>query len=348
MNNECRGYLPPEWSPQSGVMLTWPHANSDWGSSLAEVEGVFLHLAICISQYEKVLIICSDDAHRKKVERQLQHHVPDQNRLRFGIAPSNDAWARDHAPLTVMCSGLPQMLDFQFNGWGKKYSADLDNAITTELYRQGVFDDLPLETAKLVLEGGAIEVDGSGTLMATQRSVLSSRRNPGISQKQMEERLAHYFGIEQFLWLENGGLAGDDTDGHIDTLARFCDRDTIIYSACEDQRNANYLTLAAMFEELKSFRSITNQPYELVPLPLPQPKLGEDNEPLPATYANFLIINGAVLVPTYDDPADITAIEIVGKCFPDRKIIGIDALPLIEQHGSLHCVTMQFPIGVLS
>lgn len=328
-------------------MLTWPHANGDWGANLAEVEGVFIHLAIHISRHQKVLVVCADKTHQKMVEHQLRHQIPDHTRILFSIAPSNDSWARDHAPITVMCSGLPQLLDFQFNGWGGKYAADLDNAITPTLYRQGIFGDLPLETLKLVLEGGAIEVDGSGTLMATRGSVLSSTRNPGLSQTRLEEILAHYFGIERFLWLENGALAGDDTDGHIDTLARFCDRDTIAYCACNDKSDANYDSLVVMCEELKNIRSITNSPYKLVPLPLPQPKLDKDNNPLPATYANFVIINDAILAPTYDDPADEVALNILQKCFPQREIIGIDALPLIEQHGSLHCVTMQFPAGVL-
>jgi len=347
MNKDCRAWLPPEWSPHSGIMLTWPHAAGDWGNNLAEVEGVFIHLAIQICRHEKVLIVCSDKTHQQMVEHQLRHQVPDHTRILFGISPSNDAWARDHGPITVMCSGAPQLLDFQFNGWGGKYAANLDNAISPTLYRQDTFRDLPLETVRLVLEGGAIEVDGSGTLMATRRSVLSSTRNPDLSQTKVEEILAHYFGIERFLWLNNGALAGDDTDGHIDTLARFCDRDTIVYSACNDKDNTNFASLSAMREELEQFRSIVNSPYELVPLPLPQLTLDNDNNPMPATYVNFLIINKAILVPTYDDAADEVALNTLQKCFPQREIIGINALPLIEQHGSLHCVTMQFPAGVL-
>ncbi|MFV1997397.1 MAG: agmatine/peptidylarginine deiminase [Acidiferrobacterales bacterium] len=347
MNKDCRAYLPPEWSPQSGIMLTWPHATGDWGNNLAEVEGVFIHLAIQISRHEKVLIVCSDKTHQQMVERQLRHQIPDRTRILFGTSPSNDVWARDHGPITVMCSGVPQLLDFQFNGWGEKYPADLDNAISPALYRQGMFRDLPLETIRMVLEAGAIEVDGSGTLMATRRSVLSSTRNPVLSQTKVEEILAHYFGIERFIWLNSGALTGDDTDGHIDTLARFCDRDTIAYSACDNEGDANYASLLAMREELEQFHSVTNSPYKLVPLPLPQPKLDKDNNSMPATYANFLIINNAILVPTYDDAADEVALNTLQKCFPQREIIGINALPLIEQRGSLHCVTMQFPAGVL-
>lgn len=348
MNSDCRAFLPPEWSPQSGIMLTWPHADGDWGRGLASVEGVFVQLTAHISRHQKVLIVCADNQHQQHVERQLQLHTQDLTPIRFGLAPSNDAWARDHGPLTVICSGEPQLLDFQFNGWGGKFAADLDNGITPLLHGQDVFSDVPLETVKLVLEGGAIEVDGSGTLLATRTSVLSTTRNPDLSQAQLEEKLSHYLGIEHFLWLDTGALIGDDTDGHIDTLVRFCSRDTIAYCACNDKNDANYDVLAAMLEELKSFRSITNAPYNLVPLPLPQLKLNSDDKPMPATYTNFLIINDAILMPTYDDPADKIAMNTLRKCFPGREIIGINALPLIEQHGSLHCVTMQFPAGVLT
>lgn len=347
MNEDCRAYLPPEWSRQSGIMLTWPHADGDWGSSLAEVEGVFGELTSQISRHEKILIVCADREHQLHITQYLQPRNLDKSKIIFGIAPSNDSWARDHAPITVICSAEPQLLDFQFNGWGGKYDASLDNEITPLLYKQGAFEALPMETIKLVLEGGAIEVDGSGTLMATRSSVLSPSRNPDLSQSKIEEMLAHYFGIEQFLWLSNGALKGDDTDGHIDTLARFCNRNTIVYCSCDDKNNVNHDSLAAMRKELEEFRSITNAPYKLIPLPLPKPIRDSNNNVLPATYVNFLLINDAVLVPTYDDPADDIALATLQSCFPQRDVVGINALPLIGQHGSLHCVAMQFPEGIL-
>jgi agmatine deiminase len=347
MSNDCRTYLPPEWAPQSGVMLTWPHAHGDWARNLPVVEPVFVELAATIARFERVLIVCRNTDHQQHVAGLLAEHSPDPDRLRYVVAPSNDVWARDHGALTVICSGEPQLLDFRFNGWGSKYSHDLDNAITPTIYRAGVFGDTPMETVNLILEGGAVEVDGSGTLLATRSSVLSATRNGDLSPKEIEQQLSHYLGIERFLWLEHGTLSGDDTDGHIDTLARFCDRDTIAYCHSDKADDIDHAELVAMREELAAFRSITGDPYLLVPLPMPETKLDKDGKRLPATYANFLILNDAVLVPLYQDTADEPALASLRVCFPGREVIGINALPLILQYGSLHCVTMQFPEGVI-
>lgn len=340
--------LPPEWAPQSGVMLTWPHAQGDWAPRLAQVEPVFVTLARVISAHERVLIVCFDESHRAHVARLLAADpgVKADN-LRLYIAPSNDTWARDHGPITVFTDGRPRLLDFHFNGWGGKYAADLDNALTTHLHEAGVFGKTPLEAVDLILEGGSIEVDGKGTLLTTSRCLLSPARNPKLSKTQIETQLKALLGVERVLWLEHGYLAGDDTDSHIDTLARFCTNDTIAYVACSDPRDEHYAELKLMEQELQAFRTVEGAPYRLLPLPWPRARLNEDGERLPATYANFLVINGAVLVPTYDDPADIIALGTVGACFPDHAIIGVPCLPLIFQFGSLHCVTMQLPAGVL-
>ncbi|MCG6976484.1 MAG: agmatine deiminase family protein [Acidiferrobacterales bacterium] len=347
MSHDCRTYLPPEWAPQSGVQLTWPHAHGDWAKNLAIVEPVFVDLATNIARFERVLIVCRDATHQQHINSLLAERSLDPDRVRYVVAPSNDTWARDHGALTVICSGEPQLLDFQFNGWGGKYDHDLDNAITPAIYRAGMFGDTPMETVNLILEGGAVEVDGSGTLLATRSSVLSSTRNGDLPVQQMEQQLSHYLGIERFLWLDHGTLSGDDTDGHIDTLARFCDRDTIAYCHSDNPDDMDHAELVAMREELAAFRSITGDPYRLVPLPMPETKVDEDGKRLPATYANFLIINDAVLVPTYEDPADTEALSLLQQCFPGREVIGVNALPLILQYGSLHCVTMQFPEGVI-
>ncbi len=344
----CRPYLPPEWAPQSGVMLTWPHAQSDWAPILGEVEPVFIDIARNIARFEKILIACYDDAHRAHVTRQL-HAVGVPNECAaLALAPSNDTWARDHGPITVQCRDELTLLDFGFNGWGGKYAHDLDNAITPALYRQGVFGQSPMQAVDLILEGGAIEVDGCGTLLATERCLLAPTRNPGVAREQLEKKLSGLLGLNRFLWLQHGYLAGDDTDSHIDTLARFCDARTIAYVACDDPADEHYAELKAMEQELKSFRAADGSRYRLVPLPWPRPKFDRDGARLPATYANFLILNGAVLVPRYADPADAAALERLRECFPGRAVIGIDCLPLIEQHGSLHCVTMQLPQGVLA
>lgn len=341
---DCRAYLPPEWAEQSGVMLTWPHDRGDWGMHLPGVEKVFVELATAISRFETCLVVCRDEGHRQSIQSSLNRASPD--RLVYAIADSNDIWARDHGPLTVTCQNEPLLLNFRFNGWGGKYRADLDNAIVPTLFKQGHFGETAIEDVDLVFEGGAIEVDGSGSFLATRHSVVTDTRNPGKDQGAIESILADRLGIERFLWLEHGALEGDDTDGHIDTLARFANRETILYCHCDDKSDSQFDDLNWMHAELQSLVSATGEPYELVPLPLPAPKFDEDGHRLPATYANFLIINDAVLVPTYRDAKDGVVLDIMRRVFPDREVIGIDCLPLVQQYGSLHCATMQLPRGI--
>ncbi|MFL6711367.1 MAG: agmatine/peptidylarginine deiminase [Sulfurifustis sp.] len=347
MQRDCRPYLPPEWAPQSGVMLTWPHAQTDWAPRLASVEPVFAAIVREIARREGALIACHDEAHRSHVQATLAAADVNMERLVLKIAPSNDTWARDHGPLTVLCRNRPLLLDFQFNGWGGKYAHDLDNLITRRLHEGDAFGSTSLETIDLILEGGAVEVDGSGTLLTTSRCLLAPTRNPRLAREGIEQELRDWLGLNRILWLEHGALEGDDTDSHIDTLARFCDARTIAYVTCDDPSDTHYRELKAMEAELKAFRSADGSPYRLVPLPWPRAQYDEGRR-LPATYANFLIINGAVLVPTYRDPADAVALRRLGECFPGREIVGIDCLPAIAQNGSLHCLTMQLPEGVLS
>ena len=339
--------LPPEWAPQSGVMLTWPHDRGDWASRLALVEPVFVDIARQISRREKVLIVCLDVSHRAHIQNLLRRAEVELAQIDLRLAPSNDAWARDHGPITLLTENQPLLLDFQFNGWGGKYAADLDNNITQRLHQDGTFGDIPLQTIDLVLEAGSIETDGAGSLLTTAHCLLSPARNPKLDRKQLEKALKTLLGISRVLWLEHGYLAGDDTDSHIDTLARFCDPHTIAYVACPDPNDAHYHELKLMEQELQALRTPAGRPYRLIPLPWPSAKFNEADDRLPATYANFLIINGAVLAPTYADPMDATALARLGECFPGREIIGVPCLPLIFQFGSLHCVTMQIPVGVL-
>lgn len=344
---DCRAYLPPEWAPQSAVMLTWPHRHSDWAPVLDQVEPVFVAIAAAAARFQHVLVVCYDTAHRQHVAACLAAAGVATERLRLVLAASNDTWARDHGPITTLCQGEATLLDFRFNGWGGKYAAELDDAITPALYSQGVFGPAPLQRIDLVLEGGGIEVDGCGSLLTTSRCLLAPTRNPQLDRHQLEARLKELFGLARILWLEHGYLAGDDTDSHIDTLARYCDAHTIAYVQCDDSKDEHYAELQAMEQELMALRDAAGDPYRLVALPWPQAKWDADGARMPATYANFLIINGAVLVPTYDDPADVRALEQLRSCFPQREIIPIPCLPLIQQHGSLHCVTMQLPAGVV-
>lgn len=344
MTNHKTIYLPAEWFPQSGVMLTWPHRETDWADILDEVETCFISIASHISQREKLLIVCPE---KKSLVSKLRNCKIEN--IFFAELPTNDTWARDHGPITVLINNKPLLYDFSFNGWGLKFAANHDNQISRKLFELGMFskDVIYKNMLHFVLEGGSIESDGNGTIMTTTECLCSINRNQYLSQNEIESYLIEIFGLNRVLWLSSGYLAGDDTDGHIDTLARFCNEKTIAYVKCDNPADEHYFVLKKMEEELKSFRTINQEPYHLIPLPMVDP-IYDGKTRLPATYANFLIINDAVLLPFYNSPQDIIALQQLQQIFPGREIIGIDCLALIKQHGSLHCVTMQFPFGVIS
>ncbi|MFP4280592.1 MAG: agmatine/peptidylarginine deiminase [Halochromatium sp.] len=329
--------LPAEWEPQAAIMLTWPHPGTDWARQLDAVERVYQRLVPLIGRDQEVLIVCRDAPHRAAIQAQLS--ASSVARIRFAIAPSNDTWARDHGPISVIdgASGQRCLIDFRFDGWGGKYPAALDDRITATVFA----GDECLESSALVLEGGAIESDGAGSLLAVRRTLVDPQRNPGWSQAAIEDELRIRLGIERFLWLEHGQLSGDDTDGHIDTLARFCDARTIGYAASSDPADADHPVLEQLAAELRRLRQRNGEPYRLVALPQPAPIHDDDGQRLPAGYANFLITNRSVLVPVYADPADAIACERLASCFPGRRIEPVDCRPLIRQGGSLHCITMQ-------
>ena len=259
--------------------------------------------------------------------------------------PSNDTWARDHGFISLVDDqGGRRLLDFKFNGWGEKFPAELDNAINRRLYDEGKISGEYIDCLDFVLEGGSIESDGKGTIFTTSGCLLAPHRNQPLSQAEIEARLKQELCAERILWIDHGHLTGDDTDGHIDTLVRVCPDDTLLYIGCDDPEDEQYEDLRLMEEQLKTFRTLEVKPYRLVKLPMPRPILFE-GERLPATYANFLVINGAVLCPTYDQPdLDAEALRLIGEAFPGREIVGIDCRSIIKQHGSLHCCTMQYPI----
>jgi agmatine deiminase len=339
MNTPSSKVLPAEWAEQQFVQLTWPHKNTDWAYMLDEVNECFVNIAREIIKHEDLLIICADT---DEVE-QLLGDV-DLSRITFVEMPTNDTWARDHGGITVLEDGKPVVYDFTFNGWGLKFAANYDNLITRQLYTAGIFGDSGHKNCfDFVLEGGSIESDGEGTLLTTSECLLSDNRN-NLSEEDIETKLKEYFGLKQVLWLNHGYLAGDDTDSHVDTLARLCDRSTIAYVKWEDIEDEHSDELKKMKKELRKFKTPDGKYYRLIPLPMAD-EVYFDNERLPATYANFLIINGAVLVPTYNSPKDEIAIQQLQKAFPDREIVGINCMALIKQHGSLHCVAMQYASG---
>ena len=307
-----------EWEPQSMVQLTWPHKDTDWAPILDEITAVYEEMAHEIRKREPLLIV-------------------DQ-------IPHNDTWARDHGFITVEETSFDHkskaliLLDFCFNGWGEKFEAALDNQINSQLYDQGLVKGLYEDHLDFVLEGGSIESDGKGTIFTTECCLMAPHRNQPLTKAEIEERLKEWLGAERIVWLQHGSLLGDDTDGHIDTLVRICPDDTLLYTWGDE----DHPDLIKMERELQELRTLDGKPYRLLKLPLPRP-IYDDGDRLPATYANYLVINGAVLVPTYNQPdLDAEALRIIGEAFPDREIVGIDCRAVIKQHGSLHCCTMQY------
>jgi agmatine/peptidylarginine deiminase len=340
-------HLIPEWAGQSAVFLAWPHAEGDFTPWLPAVEKTYVHIAAEVARQERLIVACRGEDHRRGIEDLLVGHGVDLASVRFVCMPYNDVWVRDTAPLSVEAeSAGTRLLDFRFNGWGGKYQHADDAAIARRLHESGALGTTPLDPVNFVLEGGSIETDGAGTIMTTTRCLLNPNRNPSLSKARIEAELASRLGADQVLWLEHGHAEGDDTDAHVDTLARFCSPKIIAYTACEEPDDPLYAEFTAMAAQLATFRNRVGQTYHLVPLPIPAPIRSEEGDRLPATYANFLIINDAVLVPVYNDPADRIALERLAACFPDREIVAIDCVPLIRQYGSLHCMTMQFPSSI--
>ena len=337
--------FPAEWEPQWGVQLTWPHAATDWAPMLDEICATYKEIAREIARREHLLIIVPEGESLSDLTPHLSARAEDAcHQLRVRNFKSNDTWARDHGFITLTDDhSHRRLLDFRFNGWGEKFPAELDNALNRRLYDNGAIEGEYVDCLDFVLEGGSIESDGKGSVFTTTGCLLAPHRNQPMTKEQIEERLKRELHAERILWIDHGNLTGDDTDGHIDTLVRVCPNDTLLYVGCDDTEDEQYEELRLMEAQLRTFRTIDGKPYRLMKLPMPRP-IYEDGDRLPATYANFLVINGAVLCPTYAQPdLDAEALHIIGEAFPDREIVGIDCRSIIKQHGSLHCCTMQFP-----
>lgn len=325
--------MPAEWEPQWGVQLTWPHKGTDWAPMLPEIERVYRDMAREIAARERLVVVADP-----------QCLLPDHLQADIARIPSNDTWARDHGFITVVEDGRLTLLDFRFNGWGEKFEAAKDNAINRALFQKGILPASVYEPhLDFVLEGGSIESDGCGTVFTTEGCLMAPHRNQPLDKAEIEVRLRRWLGAERIVWLQHGHLAGDDTDGHIDTLVRVAPNDTLIYIAPPtDTSDEHFAELSALQDELRQLRTLDGRPYRLLPLPLPRPIMDE-GERLPATYANYLVVNGAVLVPTYGQPDfDSEALQTIKRAFPDREMVAIDCQPVVRQHGSLHCCTMQY------
>lgn len=333
----------PEWHPQWGVLLAWPHPDTDWADNLSDAENCYQQIVSAISQRESVLLLCHDAEHQAHIENLLSHTA----NVHFVQMPYNDTWARDFGFITIIQDGKPLLLDFTFNAWGGKFEASLDNTINTRLADFPLLAGNTLETHSLVMEGGSLETDGQGTLLTTEICLLNPNRNPTLDRDAIEAQLRASLGVERILWLAQGHLEGDDTDAHIDTLARFANPHSIVYMSCDDPNDSHYAALQAMEAEIQTLKQPDGSPYQLFPIPLPAAIYDEDRR-LPASYVNFLIINDAVLLPIYaDERTDPIALAQMQAAFPRHEIIPIDCRALIAQNGSLHCVTMQIPREVV-
>ena len=336
--------FPAEWEPQSAVLVAWPHAGTDWAARLHEVESTYVALVAAITARQPVLLAVADAGLRDHAATRLQRAGVDLDQVRFVRATYDDTWLRDSGPVSLVGRHGFRLLDFRFTGWGGKFDAGNDDRMVEQLFAADVFHDARRERIDFALEGGAIETDGQGTLLSTWRCL--SERHPGRGRGDIEAVLARSLQVERVLWLEHGYLEGDDTDAHIDTLARFAAPDAIVYQACDDPADPHHPELQAMAAELAVLRTTGSEPYRLFALPWARPVLDEGRR-LAASYANFLVINGAVLLPAYDDPADDSAAAVIADAFPGREIVQVPCRPLIWQNGSLHCITMQLPAGLL-
>ena len=343
-NNKRNRSFAAEWDQQDGVIIAWPHAGTDWAYMLDEVTACYVELSKAILQDDERLLIVAPDG--DEVRDALGPDV-DWQSIDIIELPTNDTWIRDYGPITVWHEGETKLADFTYNAWGMKFAADCDNLVTSRMNDCGTFKMPMLNCRDIVLEGGSIETDGNGAVMTTTCCLTAPNRNDALTRDQLESVLLERLGCLKMLWLDHGSLVGDDTDGHIDTLARFAPGGIILYTGCDDPDDEHFEPLMRMENHLKQLADVEDNHYHLIKLPLPDAIYDEISR-LPATYANFLVMNHQVLVPVYGQPEnDIKACRLIGEAFPGRKVIGIDCRPLICQHGSLHCATMQLPYGSL-
>lgn len=325
--------LPAEWEEQGAIVIAWPNDKTDWKKNLLKTEATYIELVNQIADHQKVIIITEKFSIKKKFAEIILKNV------KIVLGEYNDTWARDYIGLSVKVNNSFKFMDFKFNGWGEKYKFEKDNSINTQLYRKKIISTIELKYNNLILEGGSIDSNGKGTILTTSKCLLNKNRNPDLGKHKIESILLESLGITKIIWINHGKIPGDDTDSHIDNLARFCSENKIVYATNKS------LELSLMEQELKNIALENN--YELIPIPLPEPILLA-KKPLPASYINFIITNQKVLVPTFGDINDCKAISILQNVFPNRKVIGINSIEIIKQKGSLHCLTMQVHKNLLN
>lgn len=335
--------LPAEWEHTGAVMMALPHPDTDWADILDEAIECFRNMIDAISRYAVVVVATpSVEWAAGKIGDLVDRHP---GRIALVEVPTNDTWTRDYGPITVADSeGKCTLLDFTFNGWGMKFAADRDNLVNSNLDKAG-FWRVPLRSCRqMVLEGGSIDSDGEGHMLTTAECLLSPNRNPWLSREEIDAELRRMFGLKKVLWIDHGALEGDDTDSHVDTLARFAPGRTIVYVRSDDPTDSHHGELEAMRADIEALTDADGRPFNTVGLPLPDAIHDAEGNRLPATYANFLVLPDVIIMPTYSQPRkDELARQILNVVY-EREVVTVDCLALIKQHGSLHCSTMQIPL----
>lgn len=343
------GHLPAEWERHEATYIVWPHNRDDWPGKMSAVGWVYAEIVKNISPGENIIILVSDKRKEERVKSILNKSGVDLENISFMRAPTNRSWIRDFGPLFVRCGKGKKKLaivDFAFNGWARyrSYQKD-DKATKTISERLSLNRFIPKNNGcAIVLEGGAIDVNGAGTLITTEECLLDKNvqaRNPGMTRAEYEKLFHEFFGVNNVIWL-GGGIDGDDTHGHVDDICRFVSKDTIVVAYEKNRSDVNYRPLNENLERLQGAQLEDGSKPEIVTLPMPAPQYF-DGQRLPASYANFYIANNAVIVPTYNDPADAKALGILGELFNDRPVIGVHSVDLVLGLGAIHCLTMQKP-----
>ena len=339
----------PEWYPQDAVILVWPHRYSDWASTLDNIEHTYLALAKTISSFQSLFIIYFDHQHKESIVDQCSNFGCNLQAITFFEIETNDTWVRDYGPLFLLGHDSYKYLDFEFNAWGEQYAHRLDNLFAESFFNQIKPSSCEYMRLPLVLEGGNLDFDGNATVMTNISCIINNNTNSNLKVDDLLPTLQQFLGVKKILDLRVEPLAGDDTGGHIDTLARFINDDSIVYATTSNTADPNYYCLKSLYHQLRKLVTRKGAPYKLIPVLMPEKCLLDgDGNILPASYINFIFINNAMIVPLYNDNHDSLALNTFSKICPDRKIVGVDAIELIKQFGSLHCATLNIPSKVLN